>query len=706
MAPHTAFSGPPSLPLWVLLAAGFSYGCLGTTSGPGEGPSQPVDPSGPLSQIGTEIACGSKGFALHRLNRTQYDNTLRDLLGDDSRPSSQFPADGQTEGFDNNQEHLALSPLLVEKYEQVATALADAAWAREMGTPVAPSTPSSAASVKVEAETATATVGAPRDGFWNLWSVGEISATFQLAAGTYRIAVRAYGEQIPPEPARFELKVDGAVNAVVDVPALAAAPGTYERTVTLNSPGQHIVAVRFVNDFQNPSNPQEDRNLLVDWISVASEGAGGTITSAGPARLKTCDPSSGETACFRQILERFVRRAWRRPAIPEELDGLQGLLPLVKAKGDGFDVAMKLALRAVLLSPHFVFRVDLSSDPHAPTTAPLNEHALAARLSYFLWGTMPDDALATLADRGTLRATLEPEVRRMLADPRSDSLVQRFGGQWLQAHWMDGISPDPQIFPSVDSVLKTAMKEEVEAFFRHFLREDVSALDMLDAPFSFVNDRLADHYKIPRPGSSSPQRVSLNGTQRAGILTQAGVLAVTSLPGRTSLVKRGKWVLGRLLCQEPPPPPPNVEALANAPKPNATLRERVEAHRSQPSCAGCHRTMDPIGFALEHFDAVGAWRDQDNGAPIDASGDLPGGRTFNGAVELGAVLKADPALPHCMAEQAYGFALGRTVRPEDVTVVKSIADRFGTDGYRFSALFQRLAQSPAFTLSCEDGGAR
>jgi hypothetical protein len=362
-------------------------------------------------------------------------------------------------------------------------------------------------------------------------------------------------------------------------------------------------------------------------------------------------------------------------------------------------MGVKLGLRAILLSPNFVFRVELDDDPRSTTSHSLNDYELATRLSYFLWSSTPDDELSARADDGTLHsvAVMEAQIRRMLRDSKSSALQQNFMGEWLYTRAVDSLQPNPALFPQFDANLKVAMRQETELFFKSLLDENRNALELIDADYTFVNDRLADHYRLPRVGGTEMRRVSLSGTQRGGILSQASFLAVSSHPNRTSPVKRGKWVLSQLLCAEPPPPPPNVPPFEEGTG-QGTLRQRMEAHRSNPTCASCHALMDPIGFGLENFDAIGHWRDRDSdGSLIDSSGQLPNHSTFSGARELAALLKQDDRVPSCVVTQLATYALGRGMTRADQCTLGNITQSFQSSGNRLGDLILAIAENDLFT---------
>lgn len=626
---------------------------------------------------------------LHRLNRAEYNNTLRDLLGTSQRPADDFPADDHGYGFDNIADVLSLSPLLLELYDRAAEQVVEEVLHVPRTEPDV---------FQAEAEALSGSVGAAwREQGWNLWSNGSIGPSVEIAeAGRYRIAVRAFGQQAGDELAKMAINVNGLPAQIFDVAATQDNPEVYTVEVELEA-GLTQIEAEFLNDYYDPDASQ-DRNLIVDWFEVVGpldvEGGVNPLRE----RLVTCDPAEGE-ACASAILGRLAPRAWRRPLEPGELDRLLGLYRAAVAEGEGFDDALGWSLRGVLVSPHFIYRVEVDpGSEEAPRR--LSDYELASRLSYFLWSSMPDDVLFELASSGQLHdpEVLKAQVDRMLDDPRSQALVENFAGQWLYTRALVDVQPDYQYFPGFDEPLRQAMRQETELFFGVFLREDLGVDELFSADFTFLNDRLAQHYGLPSPGSGEAMvRVQLGGEERRGLLTQGSVLTVTSYPTRTSPVKRGKWVLTQLLCSEPPPPPPGVEGLATEVNPTATLRERLEQHRSNPECAVCHQIMDPVGFAMEHYDGIGLYRDMDRGGfPIDATGELPGLGTFDGTLELSDVIASHQELPTCVTEQLMTYALGRGMERSDQVWVEEVASGFASDGMRLRALIKRIVLSPPF----------
>jgi hypothetical protein len=388
------------------------------------------------------------------------------------------------------------------------------------------------------------------------------------------------------------------------------------------------------------------------------------------------------------------------------------MVALAKSKGDPIEQGYKLALQAALLSPNFVFRVELDPTPTSMTPHSLDDYELASRLSYFLWSTMPDDELFKAAQSKSLgtAATLAAQVGRMLKSPKAQALVDNFAGQWLYVRKIDEAQPDPMAFPSFDEDLRAAMKTETQRLFSEIAFNGLGADKLLTADFTFINDRLAKHYGLPLPGSSSFQRVNLtDNIQRGGFLGNAGILMVTSHPTRTSPVLRGKWVMTELLCQDVPPPPPGVNVKIDMETAtNETLRQRLERHRADAVCASCHKLMDPIGFGLENYDGIGAFRTTDGSAPVDAKGQLPNGKTFSGPHELASLIASDPDFARCATQKLYTYALGRA--PDDAPThldgitMQGLVDGFIKSGFKLDQLITRLVASPTFLTRRGDPG--
>lgn len=481
--------------------------------------------------------------------------------------------------------------------------------------------------------------------------------------------------------------------------------------------------------------------LLERYLAAAERIAGDALRegSASRERILVCrsgkegsedsehDSDDDARGCLRKILEPIASRAWRRPASPEDLGRLVDLAAAASrdetsldgasreeaSSGGAFEAGVRLALEAILVSPRFLFRVEVDPAPDDPTSVrELDGFELATRLSYFLWSSLPDDELFALAREGTLgdHPVLEAQVRRMLADPRSGSVVESFAPQWLQIRRLDGATPDPGLFPRFDDRLRRAMLRETELLFETVMREDRSVLDLLGADYTFLDARLARHYGIREVEGEEFRRVSLEGSPRRGVMAHGSVLTATSNPTRTSPVKRGKWVLEVLLGAAPPPPPPDVPDLSEEPEAvlSGTVRQRTEQHRADPACATCHQSMDPLGFGLENFDAVGAWREKDGDFAIDASGELPDGRSFEGPEGLvDVLLSRKEDFRRALSEAMLVYALGRGLETYDRPAVDGIVGALAEGGDRFSALILAVARSEPFRMRRGDpGGAR
>jgi hypothetical protein len=634
---------------------------------------------GCLGTLGDENDEGQPGsvdvgrVTVHRLNRVEYANTIRDLLGTTTPVWEDFPTDDRGYGFDNIADVLSLSPLHLELYQRAAETLAAEALApgRVAG-----------AETTFEAETVGSTAGTAYLGTWVLTTNGAITSTFDAtSAGDYRVVVRAFGQQAGPAPVQMAIEVTGAPTQTFTVTATDFVD--QEAFFPLEA-GAKTVSVRFLNDFYD-AGTMADRNLVVDWFKVA----GPVEPNPLRARLVICDPAeAGDEPCLRTVLGAFARRAFRRPVAASEIDALTALAMTPVDEGQGFDAGLSLALQAVLTSPYFLYRIEIDPDPASMTAHPLSPHELASRLSYFLWSSMPDDALLDAADASELYSDeqLRAQVRRMLADEKAAALVDNFAGQWLFTRALDDHVPDYATFPEYDDELRESMREETVRFFRELLAGDQDVSQVLLADFTWVNARLAAHYGLslePPLGEREWRRISLADVPRRGILGQGSVLTVTSFPTRTSPVKRGKWVLEQILCSGPPPPPPGVEGLVEEDVPSGSLREQLEQHRSNPTCAACHSVMDPIGFSLESFDGIGRFRTEDTGGfPIDDSGMLEDGTRFAGETQLVELLAADPRFARCVAEKMYVYALGRGPEDEAQDHIEDLSETLAAAGER------------------------
>lgn len=569
---------------------------------------------------------------------------------------------------------------------------------------------------------------------------GEVVTTVELARESEVILrAQAYAQQAGTETAKMAFRINGEPLKTFEVLApatmqplpgqrvfslslLVPQPRVYEVKTKLPA-GKHRFAAAFVNDFEDLQNKNpnlRDRNLVLQNVEVSVLGepvlvppmpeplfavfakhgaapAASPVLATGTPALQS--PPTTETA--RAILTDFSRRAWRGPVAPSEVDRLLKLYAFARAQGDSFEAGVKLAMKAILVSPHFLF-IGESREPVAatPKAVPIDEVTLASRLSYFLWSSMPDDELLGLAEQGELRKNLTAQVKRMLASPKAISLVENFAGQWLQIRSLETFQPDKKLFPEFDPVLRTAMQRETELFFENIMREDRSVFDFLTADYTFVNARLARFYGLPEVKGEEFERVSLVNTPRRGVLTHASILTLTSNPTRTSPVKRGLWVLENLLGTPPPPPPPNVPELDDEKKLAGSLRQQMEQHRANPSCSSCHARMDPIGFGLENFNAIGVWRDKDGEALIDPSGKLTTGDTFAGAGELVSVLanKRSQEFRHCLAEKMLTYALGRGTEYFDRPALEKIVQAMAQNQDKFSSLVHAVTESFPFQM--------
>lgn len=625
---------------------------------------------------------------IRRLNRAEYDNTIRDLVGVDFKPAEDFPSDDVGHGFDNIGDVLSISPLLMEKYLDAAEKIASMAIvvSDESGKRY------------VAEDFATDGECHVRDGEVRYFSRGSAEVVFKAPAdGSYIIKARAWAQQAGPDLAQMQLSIDGKSVRYFPVEGTQQAPGTYEYQARLKA-GTHTLRFSFVNDYyrrEDPNPQNRDRNLFLIGAEVVASDAKPKVLPASHKRIIFVQPAPGEERqAARKILAKFARRAYRRPVTNDEVDALVRVYDLAAKEREGFERGIQLGVQAALVSPHFLFRVERDQGPRA-----LNSHELASRLSYFLWSSMPDDTLFALADKGGLQKpeVLQAQVKRMLADPRAKALAENFATQWLQLRKLDTINPDTTRFPFSEE-LRASMLKETLLFFRAVVSEDRSVLDFIDGKFSYINEPLAQHYGIEGVKGDSFRKVALTG-QRAGVLTQASVLTVTSNPTRTSPVKRGKWVLENILGEPPPPPPPGVDNLTEDAKKleGRTLRELMAEHRKNPSCANCHARMDNIGFGLENFDAVGRWRSQEAGRKVDASGKLPDGRSFATPLQLIAILKADKErFLDSLSERMLTYATGRGLTPADKCYIDEVAKATTKKQYKFSALVTAVVLSEPF----------
>jgi hypothetical protein len=649
---------------------------------------------------------------IRRLNRAEYNNTIRDLFGIDFRPADDFPSDDVGYGFDNIGDVLSMSPILMEKYLKAAETISEQA--------IAAGTKTRLPVVIWDGPKLEASGGSPADDDGRmLASDGEISVSHQLpASGEYVLRIRASGDQAGPEPVRIAVRVDGKELKRFDV---TVRRGDWQECTFHQKlrQGKRRLSVAFLNDYYRPDDPdprKRDRNLIVQLIQLEGplHTAGAPLPDSHRRIIVQTARSRHEVpAAAHAVLERFASRAYRRPVPEGELSRLMKLVDLAVEHGDSFERGIQVAVQAILVSPQFLFRIELDSRSSRGNggrnatggdgivSVPIDDFEAASRLSYFLWSTMPDDELFRLATLGKLRSreNIEQQVLRMIKDPKAQALIDNFAAQWLQLRNLKTVSPDRSRFPSFDEPLRAAMLRETELFFGAVVHGDLSILNFLDSDFTYANERLARHYGWSSIKGEQFRRVKLRGHTRGGLLTQASILTATSNPTRTSPVKRGKWVLEQLLGTPPPPPPADAPPFKEEQKASSatSLRQQMEQHRAKASCAICHSRMDPLGFGLENYDAIGAWRDKDGKLPIDSSGTLPSGPTFRGPEQLKAILKSrSHEFARCLTVKMLTYALGRGLEDYDHCAVDKIVERVIAANYRFSALVQGIVESDPF----------
>ena len=648
----------------------------------------------------------------HRLNRAEYGNAIRDLLSLDINAGSLLPADDSGYGFDNIADVLSVSPLLLERYMSAARKISRLA----VGDPhIKPA---------IDQYPIPRSTG-PQD------TSQKIQVSEDLPFGSRGgIAIRHY------------FPVDGVYNIRILMRPTGDADDKpiHEVKIPVKA-GARLVGVTFLGDAtiaeneapavdgkapaakMNGAPPPAELDVRVDdarvklfdlpggkaaidsvWIGGPYEITGSGET-ASRKRIFSCHPANPnqQSACAAKIVTDLARHAYRRPVTDADMKPLLALYA-DGAKQGGFEHGIEMALRAILVSPDFLFRMERDPAGAAPgTLRPLNDFELASRLSFFLWSSIPDDELLNLAQQNQLNKpdVLKQQVRRMLADPKSQALVTNFAGQWLYLRNLPMVRPDPESFPEFDNALRENFQRETELFIGAILHEDHSVFDLINANFTFLNERLAKHYGIPGVYGNAFRRVTLNDPRRGGLLGQGAILTVTSYPNRTSPVLRGKWILENLLGAPPPPPPPGIPELKSHSEEGKllTAREQMELHRANPTCASCHARMDPLGFSMENFDGVGRWRNKDAGAPIDVSAVMPDGTKFDGPAGLKKVLLSHrDEFVDTVTEKLLTYALGRGLEYYDLPTVRAIAKDAAKDDDRMSALITSIAESTPFRM--------
>ncbi|MFN0088116.1 MAG: DUF1592 domain-containing protein [Blastocatellia bacterium] len=691
-----------------------------------------------------------------RLNRAEYNNTIRDLLGVHLRPADDFPQDDSGYGFDNIGDVLSLSPVLMEKYLSAAEEVARAAVfgpeqlkptltrVRSLGQSEIPGNPAPLFDYDQTGlslpNAAHVTHRIPADAEYviraflggvrplgsdplqlGLWIDGKLAQTFGFdpeGLASFSDDRQDFGSMV--HEFRQRLTAGDHWIAVSPLKMYEGLPSGYGGPNPSKRPAPELPA------FKPPRNPTPERleaarkqfearravKVPVNQARIrALEFAGPYDQAKGPSaeslkKIFICDHPSAEhsPACARGIISHVARRAYRRPVTSREVEQLTGLAAMARQKGESFEEGICLAIQAMLVSPHFLFRIEQDHPPQGDAPGVnIGQHELASRLSYFLWSSMPDDELLRAAGQDRLRRPeiLKAQIQRMLRDEKSRALVENFGGQWLELRKLESVKPDRERFPDFDEYFRLSIRRETELFLENIIRNDGRILDLIDGEYTFLNERLARFYKIPGVTGPEFRKVALApGTERGGLLTQASILTVSSYATRTSPVLRGKWILENMLNAPPPPPPPDVPNLDEGKVGStASLRQQLEEHRKNSTCASCHARMDPLGFGLEKFNAIGAWRTLDGKFPIDDSGILPDGRTFRGPGELKKIIRAEAdAFTRGLTDKLLTYALGRGLERYDKPAVKKIAESVAAGDYRFSSLALEIVASMPFQM--------
>jgi hypothetical protein len=675
-------------------------------------------------------AAGANPYAgrpvLHRLNRSEYANAIRDLLALDVDAASLLPPDDSAFGFDNISDALGVSPSLEEHYLSAALKIG----ALAVGDPnVVPG--SETWRLRQDLSQNQHIEGLP------LGTVGGLQVHYNFPLdGEYAFQAKLYRTNLNimrglEAAHQVEFSVDGqrihlaSIGGKDDLTTLFQKPtdtgDAVDARLRVRAPvkaGPHVVTIAFLESPEaEPGRLQPYLRSSVDNFDWSGHPHLQTLTIAGPfqaagpgdtpsrRRIFVCRPSgrASDAGCARQIVSALIRRGYRGQGTGADVQRVMKFYESGQRNG-GFEAGIELALERILASPKFVFRAERDPVGTAPGNVyRISDLELASRLSFFLWSSIPDDELLKLAAQGKLKnaAVLDREVHRMLADPRSEALVANFAGQWLQLRNLRNVQPNSDEFPDFDDNLRQAFRRETEMLFESVMREDRNVLDLMTADYTFVNERLARHYGIPDVYGSRFRRVAIPGEARQGLLGQGSILALTSHAERTSPVLRGKWILENILGTPVPPPPPDVPPLKEnqeGQKPR-TMREQMVEHRANAVCASCHKVMDPIGFALENFDAIGAWRTEEAGTPIDASGELADGTKVDGVVTLRkALLNRPDVFAGTMTEKLLTYALGRGLDFHDMPVARAIVRDAGRANYRFSALILGVVHSTPFQM--------
>ncbi len=703
-----------------------------------------------IDAVLSNLDCGKPGsvdkagrVTIRRLNRTEYNNTIRDLVGVDFNPGDDFPADDVGYGFDNIGDVLSFSPLLAEKYLFAAETILE-----EAIVIVDPPQRTSSRVGQLRPTSATSMI--------------EQSGYIAFEEGDYTIRAKVYADQCGDDVARAKLRVTSqSTNEVIESAELPT-PGTKDDPTIIElqtrlEKGSYRVGVLFLNpldsipveiesqekreeiqsliklkqeqekiansrSFQNSERSREARQAARDaaetaaaalkefgvssrTLYVRSIDTDGPENPPSPKRPESYERLMAHSAgldpreAAKEIIIRFASKAFRRPVRPTEVNDCLSLYDACAKQDNRFEICVRAALLRVLVSPYFLYRVEIDPvDVEPGLTYAVSEYELASRLSYFLWNSMPDSELLTLAANSNLRSELDNQVQRLIVDPRSLSFIENFAEQWLVLRKLDIASPDPKLFPEFTPELKQAMIRESLLFFQEMIREDHSILDLLSADFTFLNETLAKHYGVPNIKGREFVRVAAP-PHRGGIMTQASILTLTSNATRTSPVKRGKFILEQILNTPPPPPPADVPALEEDKILSGSVRQVMEQHRENAMCASCHSKMDPLGFALENYNAIGGWRDKDGEFEVDASGVLPDGQAFNGPDELKQIMRDQKELfVRCVVEKMLTYAIGRGLEYYDRCAIDEIIEALESSDYKFSTLISEIVKSAPFQM--------
>jgi len=671
-------------------------------------------------------------FVLHRLNRTEYGNAVRDLLAVDVDVTQFLPSDGGDFGFDNVATALPTSPLLLERYLTAALRISELAVGDTGVAPGATVYPISLATTQQDH------VPGLRLGSRGGILVHHIFPTdgdYQLSVRLNRTILNGYsGVQSNEKPQDYVVLVDGKQvfaekvggpddhkMSVDDVNKAAAVIDQRLKVRVAMTAGPHDIVFTWLNkpvqqqdDWQPSLRDTQEVHMAGGYARIRAgviEGpynATGISNTPSRERIFVCRPTSAadESVCAQKIVTNLARRAYRRPVTVDDTEPVMAFYTRERKNGGNFDAGIRSAVARVLASPSFVYRQE--SDPEslrAGASHKVSDIELASRLSFFIWSSIPDNQLLNLAIAGRLHepAVLNAQVRRMINDERSNVMVSNFVGQWLQVRNLeDRVKPDLLLFPDFDDNVRKAFRTETEMFFSSILRENQSTLRLLDADYTFADERLAKHYGIPGVYGTRFRRVQIPDPNRRGLLGEGSILGLTAVANRTSPTIRGKYVLAVLLNTPPPQPPPNVPTLDKSATPGKamTVRQQVETHRANPVCASCHRNIDPVGFALENFDSAGQWRDKtSDGLPIDAAGTLPDGTKVNGPVQLREALLSRPDIfVGAVTENLMIYALGRGLAPADMPVVRSIVKNAAQNDYRLMSVITGIVQSAPFQM--------